>query len=120
MTLSEIEYNDNKSYKVINQDKSIYKKFIEAQSKYSNYNNLNFKIHVMRILSKLDVYFKPHIAINGRLAYQGYAPNPHVGGLFRFAKIKKETLDVNGLNHIKIALSHSLENKFDSNEAHIK
>jgi len=103
----------------LKKDELLCEQLLIAESNYSNFSNVDFKVTVMEKFRNLPIHFKPHISVNGRLAYEGYCANPHVGSLFRFAKIKGEYLTERGLHHVKLAFSRSLGNIFETEQDHL-
>jgi len=117
--LNNIENINNKTFKILKKDELLCEQLLIAESNYSNFSNVDFKVTVMEKFRNLPIHFKPHISVNGRLAYEGYCANPHVGSLFRFAKIKGEYLTERGLHHVKLAFSRSLGNIFETEQDHL-
>lgn len=117
--LANIENFDLNFAAVIKEDEELRSRRAQAESEWGNYSNVKFKTHVMELFERHWVYFKPHLTITGRLAFEGFSPNPHVGTLFRFAKIENEKLTNRGLTHVKLALSHALGNNFLQENEHL-
>lgn len=117
--IKNIQNYDLNLHKRIKMDNILYRWYVTSNSIYSNKINIDFKAKIMEVFQNYWVYFKPHISVNGRLTYQGYAPHPHSGKLFRFTEIKPKPLTKRGLFHIKVALSCSFKNSFETLENHI-
>ena len=107
-----LEKSNPDYFDLIQRDKILVGNKKAAFSNYSKLYDLTYKVNLMKAFKGHWVYFKPHISINGRLAYSGFAPTPHTGDIFRFVKTKYEKVTKRGLFHLKCAISCVLKNRF--------